>query len=1250
MVPTITIEQKIQGLGGGEYQRLVAAFFAAKLKPIEYGFPGSRAGANKTTTGRPDAQYLTANGDYIFLEAGSVANHRKAVDKIRDDLQDTYDYIDRLKQAGSARKVKNIVLAYTCSMITPDELDDISGEDERVIFLGINELAERLRRYPSLLDEYLDITSDNQQLMDYEGFVSRCKRDNYSPSHELGLIGREKELAELLELSGGGQTILLTGPSGSGKTKLALEAARQMEMQKGIPAWYCTSDGLPYLSDLAEYTDGDRECLLMLDDVNAFGNLEGLVAFLLGHPRAIVLATVRDYELMAVQREFARLPRMKVVKLDRLGDEEFEACLREANAEIGPDLAHELWSITHMNLRLALTCVKNLDLSEFGQRGFGLSDVIEKAYGKLLADLSSAEVKTFKILALFQRGWLSDPSIGRLKEVYGLSNKEFDGAIKSLYDRELIQTEGVQDARAFFVAEQNLRDFLVYLQIVRDEEHRVTLSALADMGVDARCLWRLAVSVYRVFPSRDVRDSIRYQVVTLWKERDESHDELLRHCALLLPEEDIYLTLRNHVKDVIDADTDVGKYVIGALADLLCDVIEQVVSNRRLVEPLIDLLCDFVCDIKSVPSCVVQMLDRSFGYVVGPSAQGVDLGNASLMLDCLMKRVVENPCRPLGELLCRHTSNLLKCEVQGSRCAGEGSVVTLYRGELDYSDDMMELRHRAIDAVSTLPAHAAPRDLGKECLLGVECGVGESDDRHMRLRLETARACFMAYVDKVEPADWDAARLVDLYNFLNRCGEVSKLAAGSRELLDDVGRMIEFGSSVTGDEIDPELREWARVVPAERIARVIDNMMAAMARRACTSTDYVSAEGIARVISVKRASHPNDAEALFTRYLQASGVFEYDFLALIDGLIQKRGWPYVRKLAEDSKTSNTYPNNRRAWLQAIDSEAVRIGEGVLVANRLLASASAEAEALEYDLLKRMDEQMPGFLERYLNALLDAGDLGAYAAVQALSPRDDKRADVLALLGENTELLVKLEKIVSAMVKKRPGDIRVEAIVQVCLDADSSYAALLVKGLCAEKAICSYEEVDLIAGALWESETVRDCVRVAICAAMSLEDEDWFRAHNVVELCKKIAELTPDEEVEEWFLSFLVENACRKDEKAEQGEEHEQHKRREQRLSRSIAGAASELPTMLKLNYLQQLCRKGLKPENLRAAVMDPNGVTSWSGGEGDFIEAKIRFWKTFINQLDIVEFAEMRRAARGIIDQLTAAKDKATAREMAMGW
>ena len=48
------------------------------------------------------------------------------------------------------------------------------------------------------------------------------------PLHLTGLIGRERELAEVEGLLSEDRLITLTGPGGSGKTRLALEVAREL--------------------------------------------------------------------------------------------------------------------------------------------------------------------------------------------------------------------------------------------------------------------------------------------------------------------------------------------------------------------------------------------------------------------------------------------------------------------------------------------------------------------------------------------------------------------------------------------------------------------------------------------------------------------------------------------------------------------------------------------------------------------------------------------------------------------------------------------------------------------------------------------------------------------------------------------------------------------------------------------------------------------------------------------------------------
>jgi predicted ATPase/class 3 adenylate cyclase len=57
------------------------------------------------------------------------------------------------------------------------------------------------------------------------------------PTSPTPLVGRERELAELVELASQARLVTLTGPGGSGKTRLALELAARLEKAGGDPSF-----------------------------------------------------------------------------------------------------------------------------------------------------------------------------------------------------------------------------------------------------------------------------------------------------------------------------------------------------------------------------------------------------------------------------------------------------------------------------------------------------------------------------------------------------------------------------------------------------------------------------------------------------------------------------------------------------------------------------------------------------------------------------------------------------------------------------------------------------------------------------------------------------------------------------------------------------------------------------------------------------------------------------------------------------
>ena len=63
------------------------------------------------------------------------------------------------------------------------------------------------------------------------------RRDNNLPFQLTGLVGREREIAEVGRLLADARLLTLTGPGGSGKTRLALAVAGEVVEEYEDGAW-----------------------------------------------------------------------------------------------------------------------------------------------------------------------------------------------------------------------------------------------------------------------------------------------------------------------------------------------------------------------------------------------------------------------------------------------------------------------------------------------------------------------------------------------------------------------------------------------------------------------------------------------------------------------------------------------------------------------------------------------------------------------------------------------------------------------------------------------------------------------------------------------------------------------------------------------------------------------------------------------------------------------------------------------------
>jgi predicted ATPase len=166
------------------------------------------------------------------------------------------------------------------------------------------------------------------------------------PVQPTSLIGRERELAGVLELMRSSRLLTLTGAGGSGKTRLALHAAAQLTDEFADGVWFVSlapiadpdlvlqtvSSTLGVRGDLAEFLRPQR-LLLLLDNVEQL--LPGAapsIAGLLAADGVKVLATSRERLVLSGEQEYVvpTLPLGEAVAL-------FTARARQLKPSFEPD-------------------------------------------------------------------------------------------------------------------------------------------------------------------------------------------------------------------------------------------------------------------------------------------------------------------------------------------------------------------------------------------------------------------------------------------------------------------------------------------------------------------------------------------------------------------------------------------------------------------------------------------------------------------------------------------------------------------------------------------------------------------------------------------------------------------------------------------------------------------------------------------------------------------------------------------------
>jgi predicted ATPase/DNA-binding SARP family transcriptional activator len=274
------------------------------------------------------------------------------------------------------------------------------------------------------------------------------------------LLGRRKEMAELLGLVGEHRLVTVTGPGGSGKTRLALELAAQLSDDHRDGAWWVSlaavtepdlvpatiMDSLGARGELREHLAGKRE-LLLLDNLEQVLGAAPLIADLLGAlPELRVIATSRERLAVSFEQEYPVPP------LDEAAAEElFVSRARQLKPDFGPDeavgeICRRLDRLP-LALELASTRVKMMSTTQMLSRlqrrldllGKGMRDrpdrqaTMRATIGWSYDLLPDGERALFRRLGVFAGGF-------ELEAAEAICGAELDD-LQSLIDKSLLRQE-----------------------------------------------------------------------------------------------------------------------------------------------------------------------------------------------------------------------------------------------------------------------------------------------------------------------------------------------------------------------------------------------------------------------------------------------------------------------------------------------------------------------------------------------------------------------------------------------------------------------------------------------------------------------------------------------------------------------------------------------------------------------------------------------------------------------------------------
>ena len=706
------IEKSLQNIDATNFHKLVDSYLS-KAYSYHIVSNGTKLGEDKPTKGTPDSYVILENGKYTFIEYTTQKSNIK--NKFLDDLDKCFD---KDKTGIPIKNIKKIILACN-SDLAPDEIknlkDKCSEYNIDCIILGNSTIANELfSRYPSIAKDFLSISIDTGQILDYDDFIKNYNSNKFSTSLDTTLLCREKELESLYTDIENSAIVLITGIAGIGKTKLALEVCKEYSKKNDFIFKGILNRGADIYDDLISYfTIDNKQFLILIDDANrikpALEFLQEYYGEKLKNGNVKIVATVRDYAKGKLLQIVPTQLNLSEFDLQVLSDDSIKKIVANEYNISHPIYLERIINISKGNPRLALMASSVAKEKDSLDALYDVTSLYDEYFSSIKKDLEvfnqDSILLTIVIVSFFRTIDKNNQEQSKsIETIFGISVSDLWKNIEELHNLEIFD---LYEDEVVKISDQILSTYLFYKIVFLDKKIKIDIFLENFFPQYKSKFIDILNPLLNTFDSKYIISVLQEPVNKIWNKYLGSKQDLYHVMSTFwyLKQTDILLYFEEKVKSIDTEEVDINsldffaKTNTNALND---EILEQLVvfkyDTPQSINTATEIILHYFEKRPSKLLAIRQILAIEYGFKYESYRYGYERENSVLTTVWEYCNNGENEL--IAKLFIQICKEFLKVEFEDNKLKNNQFILQTFK--LIETDELEKFRNDIFEYLSIL--------------------------------------------------------------------------------------------------------------------------------------------------------------------------------------------------------------------------------------------------------------------------------------------------------------------------------------------------------------------------------------------------------------------------------------------------------------------------------------------------------------------------------------------------------------------